>query len=126
MSRTLRRVLAQSGCDVVIGRPVHPAVLNLLVSHALYSGPERRTLRRAAMAAAVKLCVDRNAREATLVQLSLRGCGLASSQSVEIGQNVEVTLPPELTGGEALTLAGHVVAAGSAASDGGRSFSSTS
>jgi hypothetical protein len=121
MSRSLHRVLVQSGCDVVIGRPVHPAVLRLLISHALYSGPERRNLGRAAMAAPVKLRVDRRPREATLVQLSLRGCGLASSQSAEIGQDVEVILPPELTGGKALTLGGHVLAAGSSAADAGRS-----
>lgn len=117
MSRTLRRVLAQSGCDVVIGRPLHPAVFHLLVSHALYSGPERRTLGRVAMAAPVKLRVGRRLREATLVQLSLRGCGLASSQDVKIGQDVEVILPAELTGGEALSLPGRVLAAGSLLAD---------
>jgi len=121
MSRTLRRVLVQSGCDVVIGRPIHPAVLRLLVSHALYSGPERRNLGRVAMAAPVKLRVDRRPREATLVQLSLRGCGIASSQSVDVGQDVEVIFPPELTGGKALTVAGRVLAAGSSAANAGRS-----
>jgi hypothetical protein len=116
LSRTVRRVLSQSGCDVVIGRPIHPAVLRLLVSHALYSGPERRNLGRVAMAAPVKLRVDRRPRDATLVQLSLRGCGLAASQNVEVGRDVEVIFPPELTGGEALALAGEVLAAGSSAS----------
>jgi len=121
MSGTLRRVLVQSGCDVVIGRPVHPAVLRLLVSHALYSGPERRNFIRAAMAATVKLRVGRRAREATLVQLSLRGCGLATSQSVEIGQDVEVIFPPELTGGKELPLGCRVLAAGPSAAKAGRS-----
>jgi hypothetical protein len=110
MSRTLRRVLAQSGCDVVIGRPVQPAVLHLLVAHALYSGPERRNLGRAAMAAPVQLRVGRQLREVTLVQLSLRGCGLVSNENAEVGKEVEVILPTELTGGEALTLAGRVLA----------------
>jgi hypothetical protein len=119
-SRTVRRMLAHSGCDVVIGRPIHPAVLRLLVSHALYSGPERRNLGRAAMAAPVKLRVDRRPRDATLVQLSLRGCGLAASQSVEVGREVEVIFPPELTGGEELSLAGEVLAAGPSASSAGR------
>jgi len=120
MSRSLRRMLARSGCDVLIARPVHPAVLRLLVSHALYSGPERRNLGRAAMAAPVKLRVDRRPRDATLVQLSLRGCGLAASENAEIGQDVEVIFPPELTGGEGLTLAGQVLAAGSSAAHPGR------
>lgn len=120
MSQTLRRVLEQSGCDVVIARPVQPAVLRLLVSHALYSGPERRNLGRAAMAAPVTLCVDRRPREATLVQLSLRGCGLVTDESLEIGQDVEVTFPTELTGGEELTIAGQVLAT-SASADAGRS-----
>jgi hypothetical protein len=115
LSRTVRRVLAQSGCDVMIGRPIHPAVLRLLVSHVLYSGPERRNFGRAAMAVPVKLRVDRRPREATLVQLSLRGCGLATNQSVEVGRDVEVTFPPEITGKEALTLAGQVLAVGSSA-----------
>jgi hypothetical protein len=121
MSRTLRRLLTQSGCDVVIGRPIHPAVLHLLVAHALYSGPERRNRSRVAMAAPVKLRIDRRLGEATLVQLSLRGCGLVSSEKAETGQDVEVILPTELTGGEALTLAGRVLASGSFSADGGRS-----
>jgi hypothetical protein len=121
LSGTVRRVLAQSGCDVMIGRPIHPAVLRLLVSHALYSGPERRNFGRAAMAVSVKLRVDRRPREATLVQLSLRGCGLATNQSVEVGRDVEVTFPPEITGAEALTLAGQVLAVGSSAVGASRS-----
>jgi len=121
MSRTLRRVLTQSGCDVVIGRPVHAAVLHLLVAHALYSGPERRNLGRAAMAAPVRLRIDQRLREATLVQLSVRGCGVVSSENAEIGQDVEVILPTELTGGEALALAGRVLASGSFSADEGRS-----
>jgi hypothetical protein len=119
-SRTVRQVLARSGCDVVIGRPLHPAVFRLLVTHALYTGPERRLLRRAALAAPVKLRVGRRQREATLIQLSLRGCGLVSSQNAAIGDNVEVTLPSELTGGDPLTISCRVLGVGDASSVGGR------
>ena len=74
-----------------------------------------------AKSASVKLRVRRRPREATLVQLSLRGCGLVSSQRVEIGRDVEVIFPSELTGGEALSLGGHVLAPGSSAAGAGRS-----
>jgi hypothetical protein len=120
-SRTLRRALARSGCDVAIGRPVNPSVFQLLVAHALYAGPERRNLGRATMAAPVALRVGRRPLEATLVQLSLRGCGLVSDQNVETGQDVEVILPPELTNGAALPLAGRVLAVRSSSADAGRS-----
>jgi hypothetical protein len=121
MSRTVRRVIAQSGCDVVIGRPVHPAVFQLLVAHALYAGPERRSLGRVAMEAPVMLRVGRRPREATIVQLSLRGCGLVSSQDMETGQGVEVIFPPGLTNGAALPLAGRVLAVGAFSANAGRS-----
>jgi len=39
VSRTLRRMLERSRCDFVLQRPIHPGVLRLLVTHALYTGP---------------------------------------------------------------------------------------
>jgi len=110
VSRTVRRILRQSGCDVAVGRPVHPAVFRLLVDHALYAGPERRQLGRAAMSASVQLKVGRRLREATLVQLSLRGCGLLTGDPLEIDQPVRVVLPQALTGEGDLEFDGHVLA----------------
>jgi len=119
ISRTVHRVLAQSGCDVVIGRPVHPAVFRLLLEHAIYSGPERRRRGRAAMLAPVKLKFGRRVREATLIQLSVRGCGLVSGVEAAVGQDLEVIFPPELTGGVRLGLAGRVLAVGAPVSSDG-------
>ena len=51
-SRTLRTLLRRSGVDLVVRRPVHPAALRLVLVHALYRGPERRT-RRVAVGAQI-------------------------------------------------------------------------
>ena len=110
ISRTLRGALERSGCDFVVQRPVHTAAFRLLVIHALYRGPERRRQKRAAIAAPVKFKLARRSVQATLMQLSARGCGLVCSRDVDRGSAIQLTLPRELTGGKSLVLPGRVVA----------------
>lgn len=118
ISDGLRRLLSRSGCDVAVGRPMQPAVLQLLVAHALYAGPERRKNGRAAMSAPVRLAGPLGDSVATLLQISERGCGLLVRGSAEVGDDVALLLPPELTGAAMLpldcTVIGVTAVAGSA------------
>lgn len=97
ISEGLRRILSRSGCDVAVGRPVHTAVLRLLVEHAGYGGPERRGRSRVAMSIPVRLQRATGELSATIVQLSDRGCGLVSANAASIAERVEIVLPPEFS-----------------------------
>jgi hypothetical protein len=61
------------------------------------------------LSAPVELRVDGQTRPATLVQLSLRGCGLSTQEAVQIGSEIQLTFPPELTGGNPLQASGPVL-----------------
>jgi hypothetical protein len=107
-SRTLRALLRRSGVDLVVRRPVHPAALRLLLVHALYRGPERRT-RRVAVGAPVRFRLGLLKRDGTLADLSMRGCLLLSRHSVRVGQGVVVWVPDPATDGSSFSLRGSVV-----------------
>jgi hypothetical protein len=110
VSRTLRKVLERSGCDVVLQRPVNPSSFRVLARHALYTGPERRRARRVVLSERVRVEAGGKSLRATLEQLSLRGCGLRLEAAPRLGSELCVSLPRELTGGEALELRGPVLA----------------
>jgi hypothetical protein len=119
VSRTLRKVIERSGCDLVLQRPINPDAFRLLAEHALYEGPERRRSRRVVVSTPVKLQVGRRGNAVTLVQLSLRGCGFTVRREVPVGTEVKVTLPREFTGGDSVTVRGPVLATRPAKSGGG-------
>jgi hypothetical protein len=108
-SPALHKALQLSGCDLVLQRPVNPHTFRLLAAQALYQGPERRMGRRVVLSAPVELRADGRMRPATLVQLSLRGCGLSTQEAVKIGSEIQLTFPPELTGGDPLRASGRVL-----------------
>ena len=112
VSRTLRKVLERSGCDLVLERPLSPHTFALVAAQALYAGPERRRGPRVVCAAPVKLQTGRRPLAATLVQLSLRGCGLLTDQDVKIGREIKVVFPKQLTGTEPLEASGPALAVG--------------
>jgi hypothetical protein len=109
LSPALHVELQRSGCDLVLQRPVNPHALRLLSAQALYEGPERRTGRRVVLSAPVELRAEGQTRPATLVQLSLRGCGLSVQEAVKIGSDIRLVFPPELTGGDPLRVEGPVL-----------------
>jgi hypothetical protein len=119
ISDGLRRLLSRSGCDVAVGRPVHPAVMRLIVAHAFYVGPERRASGRAAMSAPVRLVGPAGTSVATLIQLSEGGCGLIAGAPAAVGDSLTVVLPPEMTGTGPLALPGSVMEVADAESDEG-------
>ena len=109
-SRTLRTLLRRSGVDLVVRRPVHATALRLLLVHALYRGPERRS-RRVAVGAPVRFRVGIGflKREAILADLSLRGCLLLSRQAVRVGQRIAVWIPDPATDGRSFAVRGAIV-----------------
>ncbi len=107
-SRTLRTLLRRSGVDLVVRRPVHPAALRLVLVHALYRGPERRT-RRVAVGAPVRFRLGLLKRDGMLADLSLRGCLLLSRHGVRVGQGVVVWVPDPATDGRSFALRGSIV-----------------
>jgi hypothetical protein len=109
VSPALHNALHRSGCDLVLQLPVNAHTFRLLAAQALYEGPERRKGRRVVLSAPVGLRADGQTRPATLVQLSLRGCGLSTQEPVKIGGEIQLTFPPELTGGDPLRASGPVL-----------------
>jgi hypothetical protein len=108
-SLSLASGLQPDDYDFIVRRPVHPAALRLLILHALYSGPERRTKARVAMGADVKLRAGLLPRAAVLCQLSERGCGLVTDEGLAVGDRTQVVFPRSLMDGPSLTLEGRVV-----------------
>jgi hypothetical protein len=107
-SRTLRTLLRRSGVDLVVRRPVHPAALRLVLVHALYRGPERRT-RRVAVGAPVRFRAGLLKRDGMLADLSMRGCLLLSRHSVRVGQGIVIWVPDPATDGRSFALRGSIV-----------------
>jgi len=107
-SRTLRTLLRRSGVDLVVRRPVHPAALRLVLVHALYRGPERRT-RRVAVGAPVRFRAGLLKRDGMLADLSMRGCLLLSRHGVRVGQGIVIWVPDPATDGRSFALRGSIV-----------------
>lgn len=106
VSRTLRKVLERSGCDLVLERPLNSHTFGLVTAQALYAGPERRRGPRVVLSAPVKVQLDRRPRTAQLTQLSLRGCGLVTDLDVKVGRELKLVFPKELTEAEPLEATG--------------------
>lgn len=91
-SRTLRNLVRRAGMDLIVRRPVHPTALRLLLLHALYRGPERRS-RRVAVGAPVRFRTGLRRRDGVLADLSMRGCMILSPRPVRVGQGIVVWVP---------------------------------
>ena len=109
VSRTLRRMLERSRCDFVLQRPIHPGVLRLLVTHALYAGPEKRRAGRVLIGEPVTFKSGFLSKKATLIELSESGCSLETKQPVDTDASIQLTLPHKLTGEKALVIEGRIV-----------------
>jgi len=107
-ARTLRNMLQRETVEFIVRRPVHPAALRLLILHALYRGPEKREGERVTIGAPIRFRIGWRWRRAILVDLSVRGCRLLSSDRLSRGDRMELNVPSELTGRKALSLAGRV------------------
>ncbi|HEX5065810.1 MAG TPA: PilZ domain-containing protein [Myxococcota bacterium] len=111
MTKGLQRELDRARPDFVVTRPFHAAALRLLILHALYVGPERRSAARVALTVAIRFRAGVFSRGATLVELSRGGCRLIAERVPAPGEAATVVLPRELTGGDPLSLSGRIVGA---------------
>jgi hypothetical protein len=107
-SRTLRNLVRRAGMDLIVRRPVHPAALRLLLLHALYRGPERRS-RRVAVGAPVRFRSGLRRRDGVLADLSMRGCMILSPRPMRVGQGVVVWVPDATNEGRSFAVRGAVV-----------------
>jgi hypothetical protein len=107
-TRSLRNSLRRAGIQLMVRRPVHPAVLRALLLHALYRGPEKRRHARVSVGAPVRFRRGLRLRPAVLADLSLGGCRLLTPHPVEPGRSIRIQLPPEVAGGKALAIKGRI------------------
>lgn len=103
-SRTLRSFLNRSDVDLVIRRPVHPAVLRGVILHGLYRGIEKRRTRRVGVGAPVRYRLGWRRPTAVLADLSMGGCRLLLSRRPKSGRPFTLRVPEDLAGGRPFTL----------------------
>lgn len=107
-SRTLRNLARRAGMDLIVRRPVHPTALRLLLLHALYRGPERRS-RRVAVGAPVRFRSGLRRRDGVLADLSMRGCMILTSRPIRVGQGLVVWVPDASNEAKSFAVRGAVV-----------------
>lgn len=103
-SRTLRSSLQRAEVDLVIRRPVHPAVLRGVILHGLYRGVERRRTQRVGVGAPVRYRLGWRRPTAVLADLSMGGCRLLLDERLETGRAFTLRVPVDLAGGRPFTL----------------------
>jgi CheY-like chemotaxis protein len=108
-SNTLREQLRKVGFDYIVRRPVHPEALRLLIVHALYAGEERRSEPRVPMGFEITFKSGFIPRQATLVDLSSRGCRLLTRYPLETGKRLRIRIPEAVGAAEPLVLRGRVI-----------------
>ena len=118
-SKTQRNLLQKAGFDFLIREPVHPAALRVLLQRALFRGSDTRRAPRVACGHPVRYRAGLWPRNATLVDLSPRGCRLLVSKPLAEKDALQITIPKELAGGKALSLHGHAVRVSPASREGG-------
>jgi hypothetical protein len=122
-SNALRMQLRRSGFDYLVRRPVHAEALRLMLLHCCYKGEERRREPRVAVGVEISFRAGLLSRDATLVDLSSRGCRLLSLHRVELGKRITVQIPEALDdGGELLQVPARVVHVADADTGGPESF----
>jgi hypothetical protein len=108
-SHALRDSLRKMGFDFLVRPPVHREALRLLLLRALYTGEERRRDPRVFVGTPVNCRVGLRRRSATLIELSLRGGRLLSTQPFTLGTRLTLELPPALAGESGAWLRAKVV-----------------
>ena len=107
-SKTLRRHVYGMGFDYVLKRPIDTDGLRRLVRDALYRGREQRWQNRLPVWWPVTLRAGWRTSRAKLIELSHKGCSLQIPAHVGGAARVEVELPPNLAGGQSLSIRGRV------------------
>jgi len=94
-TRAAGRRLQLHGVDWIAYRPFHPAALRLLLQHALYAGPERRSSLRVALGLPVLYRAGWLPRRALLREVSLRGASLVARHRLAPGRRVALHVRDE-------------------------------
>lgn len=106
-SPALRRRLRRRGMQLLVRLPAQRETWRLLIARALYRGEERRVDARVAP----DVAVEADHGDATLVDLSNRGCRIQTRSQLSIGDPVQLSIPaaslPQESGGP-LSLSGRV------------------
>jgi hypothetical protein len=112
----LRDRLRRVGVDFLVQMSVDPAVLRLLFLHAIFHGPEKRSLPRLLVGSRVSYIAPEARWPATLVDLNADGCRLLTTARLPLPDTpVTLILPAALAGGEPLELRGRALRAESEA-----------
>ncbi len=114
-----RTSLQLKGFDFLVREPVHPMALRLLLLRALYSGDDKRRVRREAFGYQVEFESSHGTASGTLTDLSARGCRLFTQEPPRKEESIRIRIPAEVAGGEVLELPGTVLRTGPATSEGG-------
>ena len=120
-TKTQRSPLERAGFDFLVREPVHPAALSLLLLHALFQGEDKRSAPRLAFGYGVRIGGRLLKRQATLTDLSPRGCRLLTRHPLAVNARVRLVIPSEAAGGKSLRLCGEVVRSAPGHSEGGGS-----
>ena len=113
-ARTVSSILARSGVDWIVRRPVHPTALRLFILHCLYRGRDKRDNQRVCIGREVQVRGGWRRRKALLAEMSSRDCRLVTRHRFKLDQKVQLKLPRAVTSGRALSLRGQVVRIGEA------------
>ncbi len=121
-STAMRRMLRRMGFHLLVRRGVHPEVWRLLTERALFQGDERRRDERQPVGAPISLSAYRSSRDGgagsaettagLLVDISNRGCRLHTSEMLEPGSRIALSIRLDDLGGEILHLRGRLVRTG--------------
>ena len=116
-SRSQRQFLRRAGFDFLVPEHVHPGALGLLIRRALYRGANRQRVMRVACGDQVTFVTTLMRHNATLLDLSPRGCRLLTRKPPRRGADITVQIPQD--DGSPLQLRGTVVRKSPGLSDGG-------
>jgi hypothetical protein len=108
-ARSLCTMLRNSGIDLIVRRPVHPAALRLLLLYSFYRRHEKRLTSRVVLGTPVRFRCGLRRHRAILADLSTHGCRILASHPVKPGKQLTLQLPTDVHGGETLALFGKVV-----------------
>ena len=103
------RQIGRLGFDYVIERPVDSDALRHLLHGALFRGTDQRSEPRFAAGCVVHHRLRWRRRPAMLLELSRRGCTLRVEGTPRLGRRIHLTLPDQLTGERARSLAASIV-----------------
>lgn len=116
-SHSMRGMLRERGFDLLVRDPTPPEVWRMLVHRALFQGRERRRDERVHVGSEVDVATREQLGSATLIDISNRGCRIASNPPVVEGTRIRMEIPGAAAGDAPLQLCGDVIRVQAGAGD---------